>query len=221
MARRAFVVRLAALAAPLSAIAQSARKPVRVGYLSMAKPEADRHWVAAFRQGMRELGYIEGQSFVLEQRHAANDASKVPQLAAELLHGAPSVMVVYGTPAILHMKNAETSVPIVMTVHADPVGSGIVASLARPGGNITGLTDGHTDLAPKRLQLLREVVPTLRRVGVLFNPTNSGSERQWRLVQAAASGAKVTALAVHIRGSNEIGRAFETAHKKRIDGLVF
>jgi putative ABC transport system substrate-binding protein len=224
MQRRRFVlVTAAGLLAPRTALSQPAKKVWRVGYLSMASPEADRHWVAALRQGLRDLGYVEGQNLILEQRHAANDVAKVPELAADLMRRDVAVMLVYGSPALSALKKATANLPIVMTVHADPVGSGVVASLARPGGNITGLSDGHADLAPKRLELLKEFVPSVSRVGVLFNPqpANGHPTRQWKLVQAAAPSRGIVAVPIEIRGAHDIERAFDTMRKERIDGVVF
>jgi putative ABC transport system substrate-binding protein len=218
-ARRKFaLLALATLATPQIVLAQT-KKVWRVGYLSMATPEADRHWVAAFRQGLRELGYVEGKNLVLEQRHAFNQAAKVPELADDLIRAEVAVMVVYGTPAIGVLKKHPLSVPIVMTVHADPVGAGIVPSLARPGGNINGLTDGHTELAPQRLEILKEVVPSVSRVAVLFNPDNPSTARQWKLVQPAGPRLGMAVLPVEIRGANEIERAFGTIAKERADAV--
>jgi putative ABC transport system substrate-binding protein len=220
MKRRTFaLVMLAALASPRFIRAQAAKKVWRVGYLSMASPDADRHWVAAFRQRLRDLGYIEGQNLLIEQRHASNDAAKIPSLAAELLQRQVAVIVAYGTPAIQAMRGR--SVPVVMTVHADPVGTGLVASLARPGGNITGLTDGHTELAPKRLEILKEVVPSVSRVAALFNPTNPSSARQWTLIQPAAPRLGVAVVPAEIRGAGEIERVFAAIVKERADAVFF
>jgi putative tryptophan/tyrosine transport system substrate-binding protein len=183
--------------------AQSAKKVWRIGYLSMATPEADRDWVAALRQGLRDLGYVEGQNTILEQRHAFNQTGRVADLAAELLRREVAVMVVYGDPSIAAVKKL-SGVPIVMTVHADPVGTGVVASLARPGGNITGLMDGHADLAPKRLEMLKEVVPSMR---------------QWNLVQAAGPRLGMTILPIEVRGADEIERAFGLIVRQRSEAV--
>jgi putative ABC transport system substrate-binding protein len=219
MRRRRFaVLALSALAAPRLAFGQS-KKVWRVGYLSLAPPQGDRHWVAAFRQAMKDLGYVEGQNLVLEQRHAFNQVDKVPGLADELLRSRVDVVLVYGSPAIAAVKKHVTTVPVVMTVHADPVGSGIVPSLARPGGNITGLADGHADLAPKRLEVLKEVVPAVSRVAVVFNPSTAHAARQWRLVQAAAPRAGVTAVPAEISGADAIERVFAAIGKQRADAV--
>jgi putative ABC transport system substrate-binding protein len=218
MKRRRFVVATpAALVWPGIVLAQPAKRVWRIGYLSMASPDADRHWVDAFRKGLRDLGYVEGQNLVLEQRHAFNRAAAVPDLAAELLRRDVGVMVVYGSLAIEAVKTL--NVPIVMTVHADPLGTGVVASLARPGGNITGLTDGHADLAPKRLELLKEVAPSVSRVAAIFNPLTPHALRQWRLVAAAAPRVGLTLLPVEVRGTQDIEAALEAIVKQRADAM--
>jgi putative ABC transport system substrate-binding protein len=221
MDRRRFV-RAATLAAfpwPRFGSAQSAAKVWRVGYLSMASPDADRRWVAALRLGLRDLGYIEGKNLQFEQRHAYNQAVNVADLATTLLRVRVEVMVVYGTPALAVLKKIAPNVPVVMTVAADPVGSGFVKSLGRPGGNITGLTDGHADLAPKRLQMLKEIAPRVSRVAALFNPETTHAERQWKLVQTAAPRLGMKLLRAEIRGADEMERAFDAMAKERADAL--
>lgn len=220
MNRRCFVC-AAALVLVAPALAQKTMRPWRVGYLSMAPEHGDRHYMQGLREGLRSLGYIEGGNLVLEQRHAFNDAAQVAGLARDLLAGKPDVLVVYGSPAIAVLVKEGVRTPIVMTVHADPVGSGVVKSLARPGGNITGLTDGHADLAPKRLELLMEVVPSLKRMAVLFNPASSHAARQWKLIEAAAPRSGVSATPVHISGPKDIGPAFEAMRTHRVEGVVF
>ena len=167
------VVVLALLAAPLAAGAQQARKVPRIGYLSLQRAEGDKSWVAAFRQGLRELGYVEGQNVVIEQRHAAGRSERLPELASELVRLKVDVLVVYGLWALIDAGwKAPSTLPIVFTVDPDPVGRGLVASLARPGGNVTGLSDSHAELVPKRLQLLKEAVPSASGVAVLLNPAS-------------------------------------------------
>jgi putative ABC transport system substrate-binding protein len=221
MQRRRFVlVTAVGLAAPHAALSQPATKVWRIGYLSMASPERDRHWVAALREGLRDLGYVEGQNLILEQRHAANDVAKALELAADLVRRDVAVMLVYASPTLPTLKKLYSNLPIVLLGHADPVGSGIVASLARPGGNITGLTDGHTDLAPKRLELLKELVPSASRVGVLFNPLTAHALRQSKLLQAAGPGLGVTMVPTEIKAAQDIERAFDSMRKQRVEALV-
>ena len=219
MDRRRFVLALLASAA-VPGFSQTG-KTWRIGYLSMASEHADRHWVQALREGLRELGYVEGRNLVFETRHAGNDRSRALAFADELVKRGVAVLVVYGSPALAHLKKQAPNLPIVMTVHADPVSDGTVASLARPGGNITGLTDGHADLAPKRLELLKEVVPALKRVAVLFNPASGHAVRQWKLVDASAPALGVSVAAVEIRGAGDIERSFDVMRQERVQGVVF
>lgn len=219
----ALALALTILAGPFSAEAQTRAKPPRIGYLSLQRAEADKSWVAAFRQGLRDLGYIEGVTIVLEQRHAAGRPERLPGLASELLQLGVDVLVVYGLWALHDAGwNAPSTLPIVFTVDADPVGKGLVASLARPGGNITGLSDAHADLVPKRLQLLKEAVPSASRVAVLSDPDSGGSSRQLKTAQAAAPALGLTVLPVEVRapGRDDIDRAFAAMAKERADALL-
>jgi putative ABC transport system substrate-binding protein len=190
-----------------------------VGYLSLGPPQGDDKWVVALRQGLKDLGYVEGRNLVFEQRHAFNQVGKVKELVADLLRRKVDVLLVYGSPAVVAVKEYGSNVPIVMTVHADPVGSGIVQSLARPGGNVTGLTDGHADLAPKRLEVFKEVVPSLSRVAVIFNPTTAHAMRQWKLAEAAAPRLALSVVPIELRSPEEIERAFGLLVKQRADGV--
>ena len=161
-------------ASPLGVRAQQQRKVWRVGFLAVPlRPvplESSRY--GAFAQGMRELGYVEGENLVIEWRFADGKAERLPNLAAELVELKVDVLVVSGTPATSAAQRATSSIPIVMGTTSDPVGSGFVQSLARPGGNITGLSNLTTDLSPKLLDMLRSVAPKLSRVAILVNPTN-------------------------------------------------
>lgn len=208
-----------ALAVPRIVAAQAAKTVWKVGYISMRSPAVDRHWVAALREGLRDLGYVEGRNLIFEQRHAG-DVAKVSALASELIRAGVAVLVVDASPALPTLKKAFPRVPIVMTVHPDPVGFGIAASLARPGGNITGLTDGHVDLAPKRLELLKELVPSLSRVGVMFNPATPHAVRQWKLVEGVGPAFGVAVAPIEVKGPRDLDRAFETTRKEQVGGLV-
>ena len=220
MERRAFVTGgLVLLAVPLGAGAQPVGKIWRIGYLSVVSVETDRSWVTAFRDGLRELGYREGENVVLEQRHAAQQLDKLPGLAADLVRLQVDVVVANGTPAILAARNAKSDLPIVITVNADPVGAGLVASLARPGGNITGNTDGHADLGPKRMELLKAAVPSVSRVAVLWNPATPQAARQLENIQAAAPALGVTLLPVEVGGPGDIDRVFAQIGRGRAGAL--
>ena len=207
MDRRAFLAGAAALlAAPLAAEAQQPGKVWRIGYLSVVSVEADRSWVVAFRDGLRELGYREGENAVLELRHAGQRLDALPALAADLVRLQVDVVVANGTQAVLAAKNAKSGVPIVMTVNGDPVAAGLVTSLARPGGSITGNSDGHADLGPKRLELLKAAVPSASRVAVVWNPATPQAVRQFDNVRAAAPGLGITLLPFEIGGPDELDR---------------
>jgi len=159
MNRRAFLraMSLSLLVAPLVAEAQPAAKVARIGYLSLQREEGDKSWFAAFRQGLQELGYVEGRDIAIEQRHAAGRSERLPELATELVSRKVDVLVVYGLWALIEAGwKAPGALPIVFTIDPDPVGRGLVASLGHPGGNITGLSDTHADLVAKRLELLKE-----------------------------------------------------------------
>ena len=167
--RRAFLATLGGglLVAPLAAEAQPAGKVYRVGFLGNSTPALEANLVGPFREGLRELGYVEGRNIVIEYRWAEGQYERFPVLIAGLLARKVDVIVTAGTPATQAVKKATTSVPLVMVAVGDPVATGIVASLRRPGGNITGLTSISEDLEGKRLELLREVLPTVSRVAVL------------------------------------------------------
>ena len=219
----AVVLTLGLTRTPLVADAQSAGKVQRIGYLSLQRPEGDRSWVAAFRQGLRDLGYVEGKNIVIQQRHAAGRAEKLPDLASELVDLKSDVLVVYGVWALVGTGwKPPGTLPIVFTVDADPVGKGLVASLARPGGNITGLSDTHADLVPKRLQLLKEVVPSVGRVGVLLNPDNPMATTQFKNAQTAAGELGLTLLPVEVkgRGREDMDSAFVRAGPQRLGSLL-
>ena len=215
--RMLFAFAMAAAAAPISAFAQQAKKVRRIGYLSMSSPEADRAWLAAFRQGLRELGYVEGENIVIDVRHAVHQVQKVSEFAIDMVRREVEVIVVYGSPALPALMKSGR--PIVMTTHADPVGAGVIASLARPGGNITGFTDGHADLGPKRLELLKEAVPSASRVGALFNPATSHAVRQLKLVNAAAPQLGMKILPFEMKSPEDIDPLFGRIGKERIDAI--
>jgi putative ABC transport system substrate-binding protein len=210
----------ALFAAPLATAGQQARKVWRIGYLTAASAEIEKSRLAGFQQGLRELGYVEGESIVLEQRYGAGRSARLLELAAELVRLKVDVLVVGGDVAALAAKKTTSAIPIVMITIADPVGIGLVASLARPGGNVTGLSDLHADLVPKRLQLLRDVVPSASRLAVMSNPANPAHPLQLKDIQAAAPALRVTLLSLEIKGPDDIDRAFATIGKERPGGLL-
>ena len=168
------------------AAAQQAKKVARIGYLSAGTPSAQAPYTEAFRQGLRDLGYIEGQNIAIEYRYAQEKLERQPALAAELVSLKVDVIVSGGATGTRSAKEATNTIPIVMAQDPDPVGNGFVTSLARPGGNITGLSSLVAELGGKRLELLREVVPRLSRVAVLGTSTNPGNAQQLREAELAA-----------------------------------
>ena len=181
-----FTLIVAALAAPLAAEAQPAGKVHRIGFLGNSTAALEAHLVGAFREGLRELGYVEGQNLLIDYRWAEGKYERFPALIAELIAERAEVIVTAGTPASLAVKKATTSVPLVMVAVGDPVETGLVASLAKPGGNITGLTSTAEETEGKRLELLREVIPKLSHVAVLWNPENPSLLPSLKEMRAAA-----------------------------------
>ncbi len=188
MDRRLFLWTLAGglLTVPLAAQAQQAGKVWRIGFVETTSPSLAASTVDAFRQSLRTLGYVEGRNVTIEYRWAAGRIEQLPELAAELVRLPVDVIVTRGTSAALAAKNASGTIPIVMATSGDPVGTGIVQSLARPGGNVTGLSSQVADLVGKRLELLRAVLPTVSRVAVLWNPDGPAARNDWKEAQASA-----------------------------------
>ena len=222
LSRRAVAVFVLALvAAPLVAEAQRTGKVWRIGYLSLATDTgSSRDLLVAFRDGLRTLGYVEGENIAIEQRHAGGRLERLPELAADLVRLKVDVLVTYGSASAA--KQATKTIPIVFIVEPDPVGTGLVASLARPGGNITGVSDAHADLVPKRLQLLKEVVPLAARVGFLLNPANHYAPPQLKTAQAAGRTLGLTVVPAEVKGParEDIDRAFATMERERPAALV-
>lgn len=218
-----FAVAVLALAAvPPSSFAQQQGKIWRVGFLSQrARPDSlDADIFGSFPRGMRELGYVEGKNFVIEWRFADGDVGRLPSLAAELVRLKVDAIVTSSTPATKVLQKATTTIPIVMGTIGDPVGSGFIASLARPGGNITGLTSITNDLSPKLLDLLRGIVPRLSRIAVLANSTNPFHAAVLKNVQAAAQKTGVTILSLDARTAQEIENAFPTITEERAGAII-
>ncbi len=210
---------LGLLGAPLPAEAQQAKKIPRIGYLSRYSAEQQKRQLAAFKQGLRELGYAEGKNIVIELRDAEGKRHRLPALAAELVRLKVDIIVTGGS-GVGAAKNATSTIPIVMTFSADPVRRGYVASLAHPGGNVTGLSDFHGDLVSKRLELLKGVVPSASRVAVIFNPNSGGSKRMLKEIQAVAPALGMTVIPLAVEGADHFDRAFATIRKERPGGLI-
>jgi putative ABC transport system substrate-binding protein len=201
----------------LAADAQPSAKVARIGYLSPAGG-AGSPLAEAFRQGLHELGYVQGHNLVLEFR-AATWGDQLPALAAELVQLPVDVLVVHSSAAAQAAKNTTTTLPIVMVSSGDPVATGLVASLARPGGNITGLTGLATDLSGKRLELLREAIPSLARVAVLWNARDAAMTHTFTGIQAAAPVLGVTVQPLGVQGGKDIDSAIAALSETRPDAI--
>ena len=201
------------------ATAQQPKKVPRIGVLLPNQPSVSPQLVKAFHQGLRELGYVEGRNIVIESRFGEGKSDRYPDLAAELVQLRVDVIVTASTPAIEVVKNATSAIPIVMAASADPVGSGLIASLDHPGGNITGLTMLSPELSGKRLELLKETVPRISRVAILWNPTNRSSAVSWRESQLAAQGLKMQLQSIEVLGPNDFHNLSDALMKGRFQAL--
>ena len=203
------------------AYAQQAKKAPRIGYLSNSSPSSARETVGAFRQGLRDLGYIEGQNIVFEYRWGEGNIDRFPILVAELVRLKVDAIVTGGTLAALAAKKATTTIPIVMSTVDDPVAFGLVDSLGRPGGNITGLTSGAgPGLYGKRLELLKETFPRVSRVAVLWNPEDPGSVINMRGMETPARSLSLKLQSVEMREPNDLEQAFSAMKRERAEALV-
>ena len=223
MKRRELIFLLggAAVAWPLSTRAQQTGKVHRIGYLGISSPSLEPHYVEAFRKKLRELGHIEGENITIEYRWAEGHDDRLPNLAAELVRLQPEVIVTTGTPGTLAAKQATKTIPIVFASSGDPVRSGLIASFARPGGNATGFTILGSELEGKRLQLLKEAVPAVSRIAVLWNPANPAIKSFFEQTQVAAKALGVTLQpVVEVRLDADFERAFATISEARPDALI-
>jgi putative tryptophan/tyrosine transport system substrate-binding protein len=210
MKRREFIGLVGGAAAwPVVARAQQSGKLPTIGFLGPTTPLVEGQRLAAFVQRLRELGWMEGRTVAIEVRWAEGRGERFAEIAAEFVRLKVDVIVTYGTPPVLATKQSTTVIPIVFTSAADPVGTGLVASLARPGGNVTGLSNQQPDTAAKRLELLREVVPALGRLAILANVGNPAAVLDMRDVQAAARTLSLEVATFEIRRAEDIAPAFE------------
>ena len=216
------ILALGTLAAPLAAEGQPAGKVPRIGFLvaASASDSAYARLIDAFRQGLRDLGYVEGRNILIEYRYAGESHEQLPALAAELVRLKVDVIVSHGTPGPSAAKQATSTIPIVMTSAGDPVGSGLVASLARPGGNVTGLSLLAPELGGKRLQLLKELLPGLSRVAVLWNSANPYASLVMRETEAAATTLGVQLQALVVRGPEDFEGVLAAATRGRVGALI-
>jgi putative ABC transport system substrate-binding protein len=225
VSRRAFTSALGALATwlglgglPSAAKAQPAASPRRIGVLFVLLSSGGKE-ARAFRQGLQDAGYVEGHDVGIEWRSAIGDYARLPQLAAELVQSKVDVIVADTVPAVLAAQRATSSIPIVMAIVADPVGSGLVTNLAHPGGNVTGLSIMLAELSAKRLQLLKEAMPTLSRVVVLWNPPTPYHARAVENLKAVAPSLAIGLSFVDLRTPEEISQAFDAIGRTRAQAL--
>jgi putative ABC transport system substrate-binding protein len=217
--RREFITLLGGTAAwPFAARAQQAGKLPTIGYLGANTPAAQSQWTAALVQRLRELGWVEGRNLVIEVRWAEGRTERYAEIAAEFVRLKVDVILTHGTQTVLAAKHATSVIPIVFAIAGDPVGTGLIASLARPGGNVTGLSVVSPEVASKRLELFREVVPRLRRLAILVDISNPVNLQEMREVLATASTLGLEVLTLEIRRAEDIWPVFEGL-KGRADAL--
>ena len=221
MKRREFITLLggAAAAWPLAAYAQQAGKVYRIGVFTSGAPLNSKTW-SIFIDGLKELGWTEGKNIAFEPRYAENDLARLPELAAELVRLNVDVILAIGTLAALAAKRASAAIPIVMANAGDPLGSGLVVSLAQPGGNVTGMSLMAPDLGGKRLELLKELLPRLSRVAVIWNAANPYSALVFEEIRGAAKTLAIELQSLEVRGPDDFGVVLDSAGRKRADALV-
>ncbi len=200
--------------------AQQPGKVPRIGFLGNSTADLEANLVGPFREGLRDLGYVEGRNILIEYRWAEGKYERFPTLIAELIALKVELIVTAGTPASLAVKKATTSIPLVMAAVGDPVGTGLVTSLARPGGNITGLTSIAAELEGKRLELLREIVPKLSRVAVLWNPASQFQVVAVKETQVAAEELRMKLQLVGVQAAEEFDNAFSAIVTERAGALI-
>jgi len=220
MRRRGFICLIGAAATvwPLAARAQQLVKQRTIGFLGSSTPSAMSQWVAAFVQRLRDLGWIDGGTVTIEYRWAEGRSSRAAEIAAEFVQLKVDVIVTYGTSSVLAAKQATSVIPIVFAAANDPVGAGLVASLARPDGNVTGLSVQQVDAAGKRLELLREIFPGLRRLAILANVGNPGAALEMGEAQVAARTLGLEVTTIEIRRGEDIAPGFD-ALKSQAEAL--
>jgi putative ABC transport system substrate-binding protein len=217
----AVMLLLPLFATPLTADSQSSGKVYRIGFITMGAPKEAQHLIKALDEGLRELGYMEGRNIVFERRFAEGKQERLPALAAELVRLNVDAIVTGANPIITAVKQATATIPVVMAVSRDPVGSGFVASLARPGGNITGFSnDPGPDILGKNMELLKEAVPRISRVAYLWNPVPPGADAYRKMAESAVRKLGVTWQSVEVRKPNEFEGAFAAMARERADAVL-
>jgi len=222
MDRRAFIGRVAGgvLAAPLAAFAQQAGKIARIGFLGATSASGYAKQLDEVRLGLRDFGYMEGKNIVLEYRWAEGNYAQLAELAAELVHSKVDVIVTHGTPGTRAAKGATTTIPIVMAISGDAVATGLVVSLPRPGGNITGSTFFGPELSAKQIELLKEILPRITRVAVLVNPDNPVIGPMSKAMEITTKSLNLGLQQFAVRGPNEFENAFSAMVQKSVEAVA-
>jgi putative tryptophan/tyrosine transport system substrate-binding protein len=220
--RRLFLALMAgALAAPLASFAQQPAKIARIGFLFAASSQGTESQLQAFREGLRELGYVEGKNLQLELRWGEGKLERLPALAAELVQLKVDIIVAVSSPSVIAARQATRTIPIVMPLSSDPVGDGLVASLAHPGGNITGLSLMAPELGEKRIQLLKEMFPKVpHAMDVLWNPDYVGMRARFEQARAAAPAVGLSVRSMEVRDTRDLDAAFEAIVRERPEALL-
>jgi ABC-type uncharacterized transport system substrate-binding protein len=219
--RRSFLTTLLAfLMAARTSWGAADGSPARIGWLKIQGPRHTPGQLQAFREGMRALGLVEGRDYVLEERYADGDQARLPSLAAELLGSGVSIILATSQPSIVAAARVTKRVPVIGRMNDDPIANGMARSLARPGGNITGIYAMTEELNPKRLALLKEVAPSVRRVGVLLRHDWSNAEHDWQVAVAAARQLELELLALNARSADDLKVAFEKALANNVGGII-
>jgi putative ABC transport system substrate-binding protein len=212
-----FVVVLLAVAV---SDAQQPKKVSKIGYLSPSSPSADSARVEAFRQGLRDLGYVQGKNIVIEYRYAGGKPELLPDLAAELIRLKVDVIMTFGGPGTLAAKGATQTIPIVITDVSDPVALGLIASLAHPGGNVTGLSPLAKEISGKQLELLMEAFPRVSRVAILLDQTSHSNALSLEEIKVAAGALQVALQPLQVRGPDDLEPTFSAVKRERADALI-
>ena len=206
--------------APLATHAQPAAKHYMIGFLSISPEERVAHLLNALSSGLRDLGYVEGGNVAFQRKFADGQPERLPALAEGLVQIKPNIIVAYGATAARAARRATADIPIVMMVHPDPISAGLVASMSRPGGNVTGLARLSQELSAKRLELLKGTIPGLSRVAVLWYANSPDGERSVREIEEAARRLGVETYVLGVRSAADIEAAFATMSRSRVDGLI-
>jgi putative ABC transport system substrate-binding protein len=209
----------AMIGCPLAGRAQQAGKVPRIGFLGVASPSTFASRIEAFRQGLRDFGYVEGSTITIEYRWAEGRYERLPELAADLVRSNVDLIVTHATPGSLAAKQATTTIPIVMALIGDPVASGVVASIARPGGNITGQSFFNAELRAKRIELLKEVKPDLTQVAVILNADNPATKSEFQAMETTAQSLKIKLQPFRLRGPSEFVGAFESMEQAHVEAV--